>query len=66
MSEPLLDCELALALTDQLTVLPLIDAAAQGTSELAEGGAQSAEFGVTQIDPDDPTAPILRLVLLNA
>jgi len=58
---PFLDCELELAATDQLIVLPLADAAAHDTVEPAEGGGQLTELGVTMNAPDPPTAATFRL-----
>jgi hypothetical protein len=58
--------ELALAVTDQLTVLPEVEADAQGTLEVAEVDKQSAGLGIITIKPADSTGPIFRLVLLNA
>jgi hypothetical protein len=66
LRDPFLLCELVLAVTDQLTVLPMVRAEAQDTLELAVAGAQSAEDGVTEMVPADPAAQTVRLVALSA
>jgi len=61
LNDPILLCELLLAVTDQLTEVPAAETEAHETFELAVAAPQVVELGNTVMIPEEAPAPALNV-----